>query len=118
MIAKFTLPALLIAFATLFPATAWADAIDGNWCFKGKTLSIDGPKIVTPGGTKMTGDYHRHGFSYTVPKRERGAGSKIVILQEDETTMHLTRNGGKPKTGTPGPGAAKSEVWKRCDLTT
>lgn len=113
MTAKFTLPALLIALATLFPATAWADAIDGNWCFKGKTLSIDGPKIVTQGGTNMTGDYNRHGFSYTVPKGEAGAGSKIVMIQQDETTMHLTRSGGATTTG-----AAKPETWKRCDLTT
>ena len=40
---------------------ARADAIDGNWCGPdGRTLTIEGPRITTPGGTAMRGDHDRH----------------------------------------------------------
>jgi hypothetical protein len=39
---------------------AHADAIDGTWCGPdGGTLSIDGPRIVTPGHARLTGEYTR-----------------------------------------------------------
>jgi hypothetical protein len=99
---------LLIAMAAL-PTAAWADAIDGDWCFAdGKHLSIEGPRIVTPGGTTMNGDYDRHGFAYVVPVNEPGAGSKVTMILLDEETMQLQLEtaGGKPQT------------WRRCKLTT
>lgn len=107
--------ALCVATSLAWPApSALADAIDGNWCFKnGKTMSIDGPQIVTPGGTKMQGDYDRHGFAYTVPKSEPGAGGKVSMILVDEDTVHLTIQNSAGS-------AAKSpmQVWRRCDLTT
>ena len=50
-------------------AGARADAIDGEWCSPDgrRPLSIDGPRIVTPGGATTTGDSDRHGFAYVVP---------------------------------------------------
>ena len=116
MASRFLYPALGIALlAAIYPLhEARADAIDGNWCFKGgKTMSIDGPRIVTPGGAQMTGDYDRHGFAYTVPETEPGAGSKVTMILIDDDTLHLTTESG-------GGGAAKGpmQVWRRCDLTT
>src|SRR4051812_18117804 len=65
--------------------TARADAIDGNWCRSdGKRMSIHGSEIVTPGGTKIIGDYSRHFFSYVVPSGEQGAGNKIAITLQNE----------------------------------
>lgn len=29
---------------------ARADAIDGSWCYKGRHLAIEGPKILIPSG--------------------------------------------------------------------
>ena len=56
---------------------ARADAIDGNWCAAdGRTFSIEGPKILTPGGTATTGDYTRHSFAYVVPSGEVVPGQK------------------------------------------
>lgn len=103
---------IVVVGACLFPlAPASADAIDGNWCSKkGRTLSIDGPKIVTPGGTSMTGDYDRHGFSYKVPANEPSAGAMVSMSLVDDDTMHLN----------PGQAAAKEkmQIWRRCKLST
>ena len=86
-------------------ATARADAIDGNWCAPdGKVMSIEGPRIVTPGGTALNGDYRRHDFAYVVPAGEPAGGSEVRLVLLDEDTVRMT-------TG-PGP-----EIWRRCDVT-
>ena len=103
---------LSVIAALLWTTPARADAIDGDWCSKlGKRLTIDGPKIVTPGGTKMTGSYDRHGFIYRVPPAEKGAGTIIEMSQVDEETMLLRR---KPPGATV---ASLPETWGRCGVT-
>ncbi len=83
---------------------ALADVIDGNWCAKdGRTMSISGPRIVTPAGTTTSGDWHRHSFTYDVPTGEADAGSRVDMLLLDENTVRLTK-GGAP------------EIWHRCDV--
>jgi hypothetical protein len=106
------LVAVLAMGVLLLSAPALADRIDGNWCYKTRTMSIDGPNIVTPGGTRMTGLYDRHGFRYVVPAGEADAGSQVDMVQFDEYTIQVTTIPG----GTAG--AARTEIWKRCDLTT
>ena len=78
--------ALLIGLAS----SAWADALDGDWCnpIDGK-LTIDGPTIFTPGGKKVRGNYGRHRFEYTAPAGDWQAGQTIVILQYNEQLMEL-----------------------------
>jgi hypothetical protein len=100
------LPWLVVAaFATLLaPLPALADAIDGDWCFATQNLHIRGPKIRLPSGAEITGDYDRHGFRYTVPANEQGAGTAISMQLFGEELMQLTRAGG---TGQP-------EMWRRC----
>lgn len=105
-------PIAVAAFtaALLLPAAlAQADRIDGNWCHAdGRTMSIDGPKIVTPGGTAMTGDYDRHGFDYTIPEGEPDAGAAVGMIQFDDNTNQVTTTvGSRAKTG----------IWNRCTLT-
>jgi hypothetical protein len=99
-----------LAALLLTAAPALADKIDGNWCYKARSMSIDGPNIVTPGGTRMAGLYHRHGFKYTVPAGEADAGAVVEMIQFDDYTIQVM-------TAPPG-GAARTEIWKRCDLTT
>ena len=93
---------------TLFSAgTALADSIDGTWCMTdGRSLSIDGPKLITPAGTRMTGNYDRHGFSYTVPAPETGAGATVKMVLMGETMFSLTRS---DRQGT--------AIWRRCTIT-
>lgn len=86
------------------PSPAKADRIDGNWCRGLKFLSIDGPNIVTPGGTRMTGEYDRHGFLYVVPKGEPNAGATITMAQMHDELMVLSSSA-KP---------GESEDWIRC----
>lgn len=101
------------AVALLAAAPAWADAIDGNWCFAAKQLAIRGPAIVTPGGTAMQGDYDRHHFSYTVPPGEADTGKTVVMVLLSETAMHLSvgANAAEAAKATP-------ELWRRCSATT
>jgi hypothetical protein len=84
---------------------AKADAIDGDWCLAdGRQMTIQGPAIVTPGGTRMRGEYTRHSFSYVVPPGEPGAGETVSIILLSEWLAH-GRQGG--------PGAPLQE-WRRC----
>jgi len=101
------------ALALVATTPAWADAIDGNWCFAAKQLAIRGPAIVTPAGTAMQGDYDRYHFSYVVPAGEPNAGQTVVMVLLGETAMHLS-------TGANATEAAKAtpELWRRCSATT
>ncbi len=94
----------LLAFTT----QARADSIDGAWCQEaGKRLTISGPSIVTPGGTRMQGLYDRHGFTYTVPAGEPGAGGTVDMRLLGEHDM-------ESRAGANGP----IEHWRRCGPAT
>ncbi len=98
--------ALIVAVA----AHAWADAIDGHWCFTdGQRISIQGPAIVTPAGSRIQGDYARHFFSYVVPPADPDAGQTVSMTLVNEDTVHL-RIGATPSYSSDGP----TQVWHRC----
>jgi hypothetical protein len=83
-----------------------ADAIDGNWCSpNGRTLSIHGPEIVTPGGNRIDGRYDRHYFSYVIPGSEPGAGRTVNMTLLGENTVRIEADAA---SGTP------TEIWNRC----
>ena len=88
---------------------AVADAIDGQWCFEGKSFSIDGSNFITPGGKSITGEYDRHGYSYVVPEGEPGASNRIEMTLIDDVTLNLQRP--FPQSDT-----LKTEIWKRCEV--
>jgi len=90
----------------VLPTRVLADRIDGDWCRASSHFRIDGPKIIAPAGTPLTGDYSRHGFVYTVPANEPGAGLEILMVLLNEETVQLTR-GSSPE----------SEIWRRCKVT-
>lgn len=96
------------AAALLLPGAARADQIDGHWCFTdGRNLSIDGPKIVTPGGNRIEGFYTRHAFSYTVPEGEAGAGTVTAMNQLNDLVIHFRPDG-----------VTEPQVWRRCTAPT
>jgi len=104
---------VLMATFTALSFPAHADAIDGHWCHKdGRRMSIEGPNIVTPGGTSMEGDYDRHGFIYVAPAGERHAGSRISMAMQSEDVISMFIPGKEP-----GPNPAVTETWQRCELT-
>jgi len=83
---------------------AMADAIDGHWCHQdNRRISIEGPAIVTPGGSRITGNYARHSFTYVVPASEPGAGQTVAMSLMNEMTVHL-------RIGTDG----AMQEWHRC----
>jgi len=95
----------VLALTTISASPVKADQIDGNWCRGLKQLSIDGHNIITPGGTKMTGEYDRHGFRYVVPASEPDAGAAIIMSQVDDGLMQLSTSA-KPDD---------LQDWNRCD---
>ena len=96
------------AAAFFLSGVAKADQIDGHWCFTdGRNLSIDGAKIVTPGGNRIEGNYTRHAFSYTVPDGEAGAGTVTAMNQLNDLMMHLRPDG-----------ATEPQLWRRCTAPT
>ena len=100
----------IAAFAVAFSGAvtpARADAIDGNWCHtENGRLSINGARIVTPGGTNMRGNYDRHAFTYIVPPAEPGAGSTVSMILVNDETLHLTH----PIQ----PAGSPPQIWRRC----
>ena len=109
MRSKIVSGSILAAVLLIWPGFAAADAIDGNWCYGAKRLSISGPEIVTPGGTKMNGDYGRHDFRYTVPAGEAVAGSTVEMDLLSDEEMQLWPTGSQPNAK-----AADAQMWKRC----
>jgi hypothetical protein len=94
---------LALALVASFAGVARADAIDGDWCHgDGRRLTINGPNIVTPGGTHLKGDYDRHHFSYVVPSAEPNAGATVAMVLLSEIQMRL-----KPPVG-------EEQTWRRC----
>lgn len=90
--------------ASVVAAPASADAIDGHWCSaQGRTFTIDGPRIETPGGNQIRGLYDRHGFMYTVPEGEPGAGADIRMVLVNDSTVQLTVGDG-----------GEVQTWRRC----
>src|SRR5262245_52099482 len=78
------LPRLLLGCVALVAGAslARADATTGQLCLGSSHFEINGPKIRTPGGNDITGNYDRHGFSYVVPTNEQGAGTEIVMVHD------------------------------------
>ncbi|NVN84669.1 MAG: hypothetical protein HXX15_01160 [Rhodopseudomonas sp.] len=96
---------LLAALLLAAPTSAFADAIDGDWCAAdGQHMTIQGPAIVTPGGARIEGRYDRHGFDYVVPPGEAGAGDSVSILLRGEY-LAVSRQGGAD---------APPKEWRRC----
>jgi hypothetical protein len=84
--------------------SAFADAIDGDWCRSdGKRMTIRGSSIITPGGQQTSGDYTRHFFSYVIPTGEAGAGATVSIQLLSEYLAHA-------REGTDG----SVQEWRRC----
>jgi hypothetical protein len=102
--------ALCVSLYAAGVGPALADAIDGHWCFTdGKRISIQGPAIVTPGGSHIQGDYGRHSFSYVATPADPGAGQTVSMLLINDDIMHL-RIGGPATYSADG----SVQVWRRC----
>jgi hypothetical protein len=98
---KRLLPLFIVLAAT---TAARADAIDGDWCAPegGKSLSIQGSGIRTPGGKQITGHYGRHSFSYIAPEGDPEPGVAIDMQLMGETRVRVMVRGGA------------ESIWRRC----
>jgi hypothetical protein len=102
---KRLLAAGLVGALLGLPSGAWADAIDGNWCWQNRHMQIEGPRIVTPGGKPITGNYTRHAFSYVVPAPEPDAGQTVNMTLVNENIVHLWIGAAAGR---------EPQVWRRC----
>ncbi|MBI3504886.1 MAG: hypothetical protein HY059_08590 [Proteobacteria bacterium] len=94
-----------IGFLCLAVPLAHADAIDGDWCSPNgaRHLTIDGPKMMTPGGARIEGSYTRHTFDYVAPAREVEAGKKVEMRLMGETAVQFRPDG-----------ESQAQIWRRC----
>jgi len=95
----------------LSAVVAKADVIDGNWCSPtNATMTIEGPRIVTPSGKVTHGDYYRHHFDYIVPDGDKDAGAHVHadLIDEDHIILTMT-----PPNAT---NSGQPEIWKRCQV--
>jgi hypothetical protein len=86
---------------------ARADALDGSWCSDdGRSLTIDGPKIRTPTGAKVTGEYARHSFRYvgSIGDPEEAHDVRMLLWNEDDLRIDRIVDGVKQP----------EESWHRC----
>jgi hypothetical protein len=97
---------LIMVFAIFFSPSAFADAIDGDWCStsEAKQFRIEGPIITTPAGTPTAGDYTRHASVYVVPEGDPSEGDAIAIRLLNDDEVRVAVNEGEP------------EIWRRCKL--
>lgn len=104
-----TLCVLTIVMLAASTIGAAADQIDGTWCSpSGQTLSIDGTKVVTPGGNSVVARYDRHHIDYLIPEGEQGAGDRFSADQMNDEQIRVTvLNRAQSKTGAP-------EIWTPC----
>jgi hypothetical protein len=94
----------------LLSAPARADAIDGEWCSgDGRRMTIDGPRIVSPGGIETQGNYHRHSFAYEIPAGDPQAGVQVIMQLLNEEQVRVT----EIAKGVPG----DPRIWRRCQVT-
>ncbi|MGG5820562.1 hypothetical protein [Falsiroseomonas sp. HW251] len=95
---------LALAGILAFAPAALADSIDGNWCTEGGLrMTIQGPSLVSPGGVRMAGEYTRHGFSYTAPAGEPGAGGRVDLTLRGENMVIAQAASGSIEP-----------TWRRC----
>lgn len=100
------LTAALICAST---QTALADRIDGTWCSTdGKSVSVDGPRVVTSRGNEVEANYNRHHIDYVIPAGEPDEGSifRADQLNDNQIQVILIDAGGKPK--------GDVEIWTPC----
>ena len=98
---------LMLAAVVLLaaPTSAFADAIDGDWCSAdGQHMTIKGDDITTPGDKQIRGNYTRHAFDYVVPAGEAGTGEPVSIRLRGEY-LAVSRQG---------PADAPMKEWRRC----
>jgi len=105
----------LVLIAVVLVATttiAAADQIDGTWCSPaGNSMTIEGSRVVTPGGQVITGRYNRHHVDYEVPKGETNAGSRVSAEQLNDDEIRVIVLGEDPSANQP------SEIWTKCQVT-
>ncbi len=106
----FRMAAALVACSLIPIGAASADAIDGDWCASdGRHLTIEGPRVTTPAGKRMEGNYSRHNFEYVVPAPEPAEGQTVFMVLQGETMVHLRVAADRAAAAQLPP-----QIWRRC----
>jgi hypothetical protein len=105
------LKSALLAAALICASTqaALADRIDGTWCSpEGRSVSIDGPNVVTSRGNAVNANYNRHHIDYAIPAGEPDEGGTFRAdqLNDNQIQVVLIGASGEPK--------GDAEIWTPC----
>ena len=102
---------LAMAWLALLATQANAQGIDGEWCRMERSFKIQGPSILTYGGSQVTGENEQNAFRYFAPANEPESGTEIFMILRSEQTLYLLRRpqGQKDFHG--------REAWQRCKVT-
>lgn len=100
----------VILLLAVTAGAAFADAIDGQWCSSdGRSIIIEGDRVVSPGGAKLIGDYDRHHFIFTIPAGEQNGGKEVDMVLVNPGTVHTRYKAAGVEVDTGNP-----ETWIRC----
>jgi len=73
-------------------------------------MTIEGSRVITPGGETVTGRYSRHSFDYVVPDGDAKAGDFISADQIDDENIRVSVTPKSEQTSGP------PEIWRRCEV--
>lgn len=105
-----TATVVVAAGLLIFPAAAQADALDGDWCAPdGRHLTIDGPRVITPAGKRLEGNYTRHRFDYRIPDAEPQAGLTLFMVQMNDTAAQVRIAADRAAAE-----QVPAQIWRRC----
>jgi hypothetical protein len=102
--------AALLAGLAVGSGAALADALDGDWCAPdGRHLTIDGPRVITPAGKRLEGNYTRHRFDYRIPDAEPQAGLTLFMVQMNDTAAQVRIAADRAAAE-----QMPAQIWRRC----
>lgn len=97
------------------PTASRAQTLDGDWCSVDgvRTMSIQGPTIVIPDGSRITGQHEESFFRFHVPADRPKAGGTVSMVLLDHDTMRLTDAADRWLAT-----VVAGELWHRCRAAT
>ena len=92
-----------------FAGPALAGVLDGSWCAPdGRSITVAGTNVVTPGGQKTSGAYNKEAFHFRVPPGEWDAGKEIWMELKTPDSARVSSLSDHQQ------GPPPHDRWRRC----
>ena len=100
---------LLSVFAAVGTTAA---TLGGRWCASdGRTITVAGLAVLTPGGQKTVGRYSERAFSFVLPTGEWDAGKAIWMELKSPDSARVSVLSSEQL------GPPPHDLWYRCGVT-